>query len=150
MFDKMIEPLKKLPEQFESLREEVDSALRHTAHVVRGEGQGRLWALETTALDWLDTALESTESLPEVFGKVTGPVEDFVHQRLDTVAACPVENYEALGRQQHVLQVDLATHAIGQQDIAQRFHTDRAQQFVEVAATAAAKIDQDGEKTDCS
>jgi hypothetical protein len=63
---------------------------------VRGESQGRLWALETTALDWLETALESTESLPEVFGKVTGPVEDFVHQRLDTVAACPVENYEAL------------------------------------------------------
>jgi hypothetical protein len=96
MFDKMIEPLKKLPDQFETLREEVDSTLRHTAHVVRGESQQRLWVLETKALDWMDAVLEGAETLPEVFGKVTGPVEDFVQQRLDALVACPVENYETL------------------------------------------------------
>lgn len=67
---------------------------RHRAHLVRGEGEERLWTLETQAIDWVDGLLERSEA-PGV-DRVREPVGKLLDQARSSVFANPIDEYDNL------------------------------------------------------
>jgi hypothetical protein len=101
MFDRMKGGLKTVSIQIKDAQDQIavqaDDILvsaRHKVHLVRTEGAGRIWQLETQALDWVDDVLERAD----VYGveKVREPVQRIVSQARSTVTANPIEGYKAL------------------------------------------------------
>lgn len=91
MLDRLITDIKTAPDAIRARR----STLRHRVHVLRGEGQERIWTLETNTLSRAEDLLERAEALP-VVSRVTTPVERALHRRLEDLTAPPIPDYDTL------------------------------------------------------
>ena len=67
---------------------------------VRGEGQEKIWSLQTTALDQAIDFLEQMDELPDAVRKAADPLDRLVRQRLEDITASPVDDYSALNVRQ--------------------------------------------------
>jgi hypothetical protein len=68
---------------------------RHQVHIVKGEGQERLWLLEQKALELVGSAIEKADGLPSS-ERVTEPLEKLVEQRKTQALANPVAEFDQL------------------------------------------------------
>jgi len=101
MLERVREELKDLQGKIRGAQDQlVDQAdelvhqARHKAHLVRGEGEERLWPLETQAIDWVDDLLERVDG-PGV-DRVREPVVKLLNQAKSSVFANPIEDYDQL------------------------------------------------------
>lgn len=89
------ERLKAAPQQLKEKGEAAVRAARHQVHLARGEGQERLWELETNALGRAEELLARGKDVP-VVSKAVPAAERLVHKALETVTRVPVEGWDAL------------------------------------------------------
>ena len=101
MLDRVKEELSNLQEKLRGAQGQlVDQAdtlvhqARHRAHLVRGEGEERLWTLETQAIDWVDGLLERSDA--PAMERVREPVGKLLSQARSSVFANPIDGYDAL------------------------------------------------------
>ena len=101
MLERVKEELTNLQEKLrgaqDQLVDQADSLVhqaRHRAHLVRGEGEERLWTLESQAIDWVYGLLERSDS-PGV-ERVREPVGKLLNQARSSVFANPIEGYDKL------------------------------------------------------
>jgi len=81
-------------------RKKLLSQARAQATRVRGEGQEKIWNLETNALDQAIDLLAQMDELPDAVQKAAGPLDRLVRQRLEDITASPVEDYSTLNVRQ--------------------------------------------------
>ena len=81
-------------------RKKLLSQAKAQATRVRGEGQEKIWNLQTTALDQAIDLLEQVDELPDAVQKAAGPLDRLVRQRLEDITASPVDGYSALNVRQ--------------------------------------------------
>ncbi len=67
---------------------------RHKAHLFKGEGEERLWNLETQALDWVEDVLDRADGTGAQ--KVREPVVKLVEQARASVFRNPIDEYAQL------------------------------------------------------
>ena len=89
------ERLRTTPKRLRAKRVDWVRTARHRAHLARGEGQERLWNLETQALENVVHLLKNVEEVP-VVGRVVPAAERVVNGRLDTVTDVPIEGYDVM------------------------------------------------------
>ncbi len=77
-------------------RERIVASARQQAHRVRGDGQEKIWNVETSALAQALDYLARVDELPESVQKAAEPLEELVRQRLEMITSCPVDDYKAL------------------------------------------------------
>lgn len=101
MLERVREELKELQgkirgaqDQFVDQADQLVHQARHKAHLVRGEGEERLWTLETQAIDWVDDLLERSDA-PGI-ARVREPVAKLLDQARSSVFASPVDGYDSL------------------------------------------------------
>lgn len=81
-------------------RKKLLSQAKAQATRVRGEGQEKIWNLQTTALDQAIDLLEQMDELPDALRQAAGPLDRLVRQRLEDITASPVDGYSALNVRQ--------------------------------------------------
>ncbi len=111
MISQWIEDIKKTPTLLHERREKLTARRKELTHQAKatlknaaGDSQERLWALSTTALERVDSALERTETVP-VVGTLSKGAHKVVSDRLDQLTAVPVENYEGLNAREAISAV---------------------------------------------
>lgn len=86
--------IREAQDQIVEQADDLVSQARHRAHLAKGEGEERLWHLESQALDWVENVLDRAD-VPGV-DKVREPVSKLVDQARSSVLANPIEQYEEL------------------------------------------------------
>ena len=87
--------LRNVSERITNQTDELLRTARHQAHLARGEGQEKLWNLETTALERAEDILGRASEVRAV-AKVADSLERIVHQRLDSVTSSPIDAFDTL------------------------------------------------------
>lgn len=95
MLDNIVHDLRHAPERLNARRQDLTRRLRTQVRTLRGDGEERIWTLQTRTLERVGDWLHRNQDTP-VVARVAPRAEELVRDRLDTITRPPVPGFEDL------------------------------------------------------